>query len=176
MRDHKMLSVFEGRPSSVTVPVKVTGFPKMSVCANPGSTEGATFTPLGVGVAVGVVVGVAVGVGVFVGVEVAVGVGVGVGGSPTVIVTVVLPVRPEGSLTVSFTANVPANEKALLVIDRVEVVPSGNSHRYVNGSFCGSVEVDPSKLTVRGGVPETGDVLILADGAVLVGAVVVNVN
>ncbi len=128
-----MLSVPVGSPSSDSVPVRVKGLPNTTVCAKPGLTVGATFVPLEVGVGVAVTVGVGVTVGVRVAVEVGVGVGVvpgvGVGGSPTVIVTVVLPVKPDGSLTVSLTGYVPADTKPLVAIDCVELVPSWNSHR-----------------------------------------------
>jgi|688.fasta_scaffold2628979_1 hypothetical protein len=70
----------------------------------------------------------------------------------------------------------PASENVLLVIARVEVVPSGNSQRYVNGSFCGSVELDPSNVMARGGVPVSGFVCITAVGALFVTGEVVNVN
>lgn len=70
----------------------------------------------------------------------------------------------------------PASENVLLVIPRVEVVPSENSQRYVNGSFCGSVELDPSNVIARGGVPVSGLAFITAVGAVFVTGEVVNVN
>ena len=131
-----------------------------------------------VGVDVAVGVGVVVGLGVAVDVAVDIGVGVGVAGgrSPTVIFAVEVPVKPEGSRTVNRTGYVPARENVLLVNPRVDVVPSGNSQRYVNGSFCGSVELEPSNVTARGGVPVRGLVFINAVGAVFVTGDAANVN
>jgi hypothetical protein len=131
-----------------------------------------------VGVDVAVGVGVVVGLGVAVAVAVDVGVGVGVAGgrSPTVMFAVDVPVKPEGSRTVNRTGYVPARENVLLVNPRVDVVPSGNSQRYVNGSFCGSVELEPSNVTARGGVPVRGLVFINAVGAVFVTGDAANVN
>jgi hypothetical protein len=42
--------------------------------------------------------------------------------------------------------------------------------------FCGSVEVDASKVTARGGVPEAGKLFMIAVGAVLASALVAIVN
>jgi hypothetical protein len=91
-------------------------------------------------------------------------------------VAVVLPVSPNGSVTVSRIRYVPAIEKVLLVIPRVDVLPSGKSQKYVKGLFCGSVEVDASKVTARGGVPEAGKLFMIAVGAVLASALVAIVN
>ena len=129
-----------------------------------------------VAVGVGVVVGLGVAVAVAVAVDVGVGVGVAGGRSPTVMFAVDVPVKPEGSRTVNRTGYVPARENVLLVNPRVDVVPSGNSQRYVNGSFCGSVELEPSNVTARGGVPVRGLVFIYAVGAVFVTGDAANVN
>jgi hypothetical protein len=131
---------------------------------------------VGVDVAVGVGVVVGLGVAVDVAVDVGVGVGVAGGGSPTVMFAVEVPVKPEGSRTVNRTGYVPARENILLVNPRVDVAPSGNSQRYVNGSFCGSVELEPSNVTARGGVPVRGLVFINAVGAVFVTGDAANVN
>lgn len=130
------------------------------------------------GVAVGVAVGVGVApsVGVWEGVNVGVAVASGGAASPTTTDTVELPVRPAGSVTVSFTLYVPAAGNVLPTIDWVELLPSGNSHLYASGSFCGSREAEPSKVTASGGVPVIGEVLMTALGAVFAGGLPDRVN
>jgi hypothetical protein len=78
--DHIDVKIPDGSPSSLTVPLSVTGDPNTRVCAKPVSTLGALLESEGVGVrvGVGVLVRVAVGVAVRVGVPVAVVVGVAV--------------------------------------------------------------------------------------------------
>ena len=80
----------------------------------------------------------------------------GGGGELTVMSFVVDALAPESSVTVSLAVNVPALVYWWLAVGPDAVPPSPKAHEYEVIDPSGSLEADPSKLTVSGDCPLVG--------------------